>query len=127
MKTACQRLPVYFACAYATIYYAYHEETTLFQDNLKPFFYCRKIDNALIIDTNFSNEKHAAFLKAMNNYTDGNNTPLEWLSTTPSKTVDFLDLTITTDKNNKIVTKTFQKSMNLNLYIPSQSAHPQAY
>ena len=39
------------------------------------------------------------------------------------KNVDFLDLTITI-KDGKVMTKTFQKAMNLYLYIPSQSVHP---
>eukprot|EP00956_Cyclotella_meneghiniana_P033176 scaffold94125_cov40-Cyclotella_meneghiniana.AAC.1 len=41
----------------------------------------------------------------------------------PSLSVDFLDLTIMI-RGSKIETKTFQKKMNLYLYIPPSSAHP---
>ena len=41
-----------------------------------------------------------------------------------SKKVNFLDLTITINQNGYISTKTYQKEMNLLLYIPSHSAHP---
>ena len=41
-----------------------------------------------------------------------------------SSTVNFLDLTLTIEKD-KIVSKTYQKKMNLYLYLPLASAHPQ--
>ncbi|KAL3781382.1 hypothetical protein ACHAWO_010284 [Cyclotella atomus] len=40
-----------------------------------------------------------------------------------STSVDFLDLTLTISSNN-IVSRTYQKEMNLYLYIPPASAHP---
>ena len=49
---------------------------------------------------------------------------LTWTSISPRDSVDFLDLTITIKKN-EITTRTFQKAMNLYLYIPSKSAHPE--
>ena len=39
--------------------------------------------------------------------------------------VDFLDLTIQ-NSNTKLTTATFQKDMNLFLYIPPASAHPRS-
>jgi hypothetical protein len=48
---------------------------------------------------------------------------LEWTSEPPSKTVNFLDLTITIGDDRKIWMKTFQKAMNLFLYIPPISSH----
>jgi hypothetical protein len=111
------------ACTYATIYFAYHEETILFSKELKPFFYCQKIDDALIIDTNCSDKKYTNFIKALNNFSNGTNKPLEWIPTKPSKSVDFLDLTISINDDNEIITKTYQKPMNLHLYIPPHSAH----
>ena len=48
---------------------------------------------------------------------------LTWEFEELSNSVDFLDLTITIE-NNSIVTKTYQKAMNLYQYIPSTSAHP---
>ena len=38
--------------------------------------------------------------------------------------VNFLDLTITINDRNRIETRTYQKPMNLYLYIPEASAHP---
>ena len=42
----------------------------------------------------------------------------------PATSVDFLDLTLTLE-GNRIVSKTFQKKMNLYLYLPAASAHPE--
>ena len=46
-----------------------------------------------------------------------------FFSKTLTLTVNFLDLTLTI-KNGRIVTNTYQKAMNLHLYIPPISAHP---
>jgi hypothetical protein len=48
---------------------------------------------------------------------------LEWLAEEPSKKTNFLDLTIQL-QGNKIITSTYQKELNLYLYIPPLSAHP---
>ena len=49
---------------------------------------------------------------------------LEWTTTTLSKRVNFLDITIMLDREGNLSTKTFQKGMNLFLYIPPHSSHP---
>ena len=49
---------------------------------------------------------------------------LDWTVEKPSKTTDFLDLTILIENNGAISTKTFIKPMCLHLYIPPASAHP---
>ena len=41
----------------------------------------------------------------------------------PSKSVNFLDMTLTI-KFNKIISRTYQKETNLHLYIPPTSEHP---
>ena len=51
---------------------------------------------------------------------------LEWEYTQPSKVTNFLDLTLELTSTGKIKTKTFTKQMNLFLYIPADSAHPQS-
>ena len=135
------------ACVYATIYYSYHEETKLlraFEHNsrapttlmpvpLMPvpksngalFLHSRYIDDALqILDaaklpqglTLHSFAADAAKLMKFGT--------LEWKVETPTKEVNFLDLTITIEADGSITTKTFVKPMNLHLYIPPQSAHP---
>ncbi len=48
---------------------------------------------------------------------------LEWLTEEPSKQTNFLNLTIHLQQN-KITTSTYQKELNLYLYIPPLSAHP---
>merc|ERR1711983_277890 len=48
---------------------------------------------------------------------------LTWEFKELGDTVDFLDLTISIS-DGRIVTKTFQKSLNLYQYIPPTSAHP---
>ena len=109
------------ACAYATIFFAYHERTFLqekYQDNL--LLYIRFIDDILIIWKKSNNEANTfiSFKKDLND-----RCKLEWKTEDLSKSTNFLDLTITL-KNNNFETKTYQKSMNLFLYIPEHSAHP---
>jgi len=48
---------------------------------------------------------------------------LHWKIEEPTRNTVFLDLEITI-QNNTIITKTYQKDMNLYLYIPPLSAHP---
>ena len=49
---------------------------------------------------------------------------LDWTVVQRTTKVDFLDLSIYIDSSNHIQTKTYQKPMNLYLYIPPHSAHP---
>ena len=49
---------------------------------------------------------------------------LNWTFVERCKQVDFLDLTIWLDPSGNISTRTFQKPMNLFLYITPDSAHP---
>jgi hypothetical protein len=46
-----------------------------------------------------------------------------WVIADPSTSVNFLDLNISIDSNDKIEISTFQKAMNLHLFIPPLSAH----
>jgi hypothetical protein len=114
------------ACVYATIYFSFHEETCLLtHKHLKPFFYRRFIDDALVIQLNATPAKHTSFMNAMASFSDGKNKSLQWTSTPLSDTVDFLDLTLTIDPTTRRITSnTYQKPMNLHLYLPANSAHP---
>jgi hypothetical protein len=49
---------------------------------------------------------------------------LKWVVTELNTSVNFLDLNISINSHNKIEINTFQKDMNLHLYIPPSSAHP---
>jgi hypothetical protein len=131
------------ACAYATIYYSFHEEQRII---IKQYlsFYKRFIDDALsitdkptthqqrmpdptrdLIDetNNFTEDTFQDLLNTMNDFGEKGNR-LEWEATTPSRTVQFLDLTISIDPQGFIHTQTYQKPMNLYLYLPASSAHP---
>jgi len=110
------------ACMYATIYYSYHEETTLIH---LPYikFYRRLIDDAFIIieaSTPFSDLE-----SNMNNF-GPTEKRLNWEVELPAIKVDFLDLTITIQEDGTIATKTFQKKMNLHLYRTPESCQPES-
>ena len=49
---------------------------------------------------------------------------LRWEVEERCNQIDFLDLTIWINKENRIMTKTFRKPQNIYQYIPKQSAHP---
>ena len=49
---------------------------------------------------------------------------LTWEFSKRSKTVDFMDMTITINNSNMIDNTLFEKRLNLHLYIPPHSAHP---
>jgi hypothetical protein len=67
-------------------------------------------------------ERYQRLHKTMNSFGEPGHR-LEWTSEPPSRTVDFLDLTIHIGDDGRITTKTFQKEMNLFLYIPPISSH----
>lgn len=136
------------ACMYATIYYSYHEETRLLPvyahqfvvpphrmpqlpDELVSFYedpplllHARLIDDAIqiwdtakmpaVMQTHFKSIMEDKMKFGV----------LEWEAEHLSKSVDFLDLTISIQKDGSIATKTFVKPMNLHLYLPPNSAHP---
>ena len=120
------------ACAYATLYYSYHEETCLLRQfaphgdpDIDPLIlYARLIDDAILIwdmsklPAPFNIRNFSPTLEHTMSFGS-----LQWEATQPNKTVNFLDLTITANSG-IISTKTFIKPMNLHLYIPPQSAHP---
>ena len=114
------------AVAYATIYYAYHEETTILpalQHCL--LLYGRLIDDAgMIIDSallppGVSPGNLTNYLTNLLQFGD-----LQWEVDPPGRTINFLDLTVTLEPDGTITTSTFIKPMNLHLYIPPKSAHP---
>ena len=111
------------ACAYATIYYSYWEEKTLLPNYRKHMlFYRRFIDDIFLVWHEPQRHSHTQwenFKKDMNAFGD-----LRWTPEPLTNTVTFLDLSIQLTSENQIKTKTFQKDLNLYLYIPPHSAHP---
>jgi hypothetical protein len=110
------------ACSYATISYGNHENTQIlpnFKSNL--FYYRRYIDDILGIwlPSNNNESTWMNFKSMLNSFGS-----LKWVISNPNTTVNFLDLNITINSTNKIEINTFQKEMNLHLYIPPSSAHP---
>jgi len=110
------------ACAFATISYGQFENTTIlttFAQNL--INYKRYIDdifNIWLPPVHNKDTTWAAFTETLNNWGK-----LQWVIHNPSLKSTFLDLNITIN-NRKIVTSTYQKDLNLYLYIPPRSAHP---
>ncbi len=111
------------AVAYANLYFGWHEKETLlpkYRDRLKRiFFHARFIDDVFFI---WNGETDALWTELIHDY--NNFGILKWDVTNPTKSVNFLDLTITIE-NDRITTKTFQKPNNPYLYIPPHSAHTQ--
>ena len=111
------------AVLYASISYGSHERNKLLP-TFQPLipFYKRYIDDVFGIwaplQTSDDEAEWKAFQDTMNTWGK-----LRWIVSERSTTVDFLDLTLSLE-NGHITTKTFQKPMNLYLYIPPTSAHP---
>ena len=110
------------ACIYATIFFAWFEREMILQhykENM--YFYRRQIDDifAIWIPDESNPNAWSKFKLDLQNYCK-----LKWDIDEPNTSVNFLDLTISIDNNGKVQYKTFQKPMNLFLYIPAHSAHP---
>ena len=112
------------ACSYATIYYGYHERKTIiprFGSYLKVFK--RYIDDGfgiLTVPPTLNQDKIWDDFK--NSWPFGN---LKFTFHKSYNEINFLDLTVYINKNKKLLeTSTFQKAMNLYLYLPPKSAHP---
>jgi arsenate reductase-like glutaredoxin family protein len=112
------------ACAYATLTYGHFENTTLlptFKENL--LYYRRYIDDVFGIwippPLNKANTWNH-FKTTLNGWGK-----LEWSLQELSQQCQFLDLNITI-LNSRLNFATFQKPLNLYLYIPPLSAHPQS-
>jgi len=115
------------ACMIATIYFGYYERKVIlpkYKRNI--IYYKRFIDDVFCIwktdntptpttCTEFNNLKND-----MNKHGD-----LRWEFEKLSNEITFLDLKIKIDRTNKkLQFQTYQKPMNLHLYIPPHSAHP---
>jgi hypothetical protein len=108
---------------WATVTYALHENEMLPRWQDQVHFYKRFIDDVIGVwllhpDPSRNQELWDAFCADMNGWHG-----LEWECTTPSTTINFMDLTITII-DGKLETTLFEKAENLYLYIPPHSSHP---
>jgi hypothetical protein len=104
------------AVLYATLYYGYHERTTLIPCFKRSLIYLsRFIDDMLGIwcGTTEEFERFQQALPFKN---------LRWTTSGLQDSVAFLDLTVSIE-NGRIVTRTYEKPLNKFLYIPPASAH----
>jgi hypothetical protein len=108
--------------AYATIYFSYHEETNLCKADADHglLFYRRYIDDGIGIQLEHPGS-HTRLLDAFNSFGAHKNR-LEWTSSGLSRSITFLDLNLTI-YNGSIQRRTYEKPLNLHLYIPFVSAH----
>ena len=109
-----------YACVWATIYSAVHEMGSLIPkyDSHMPLF-LPFIDDIVGILTGKPGGRIWEELKEETN----NFGILTWEFMEPAKSVDFLDLIILIE-NKQIVTRTYQKALNLYQYIIPISNHP---
>ena len=103
---------------YATIYYGIYEEKFLPHHSRHVIYYRRFIDNVIGVWCPNKNQQQDtlewnAFWNTMNAFPG-----LTWEFSEPSKTVNFMDMTMTFNKSNKIDTTLLEKPLNLHLYIP---------
>jgi len=110
------------ACAYATISYGQHKNSVILEKNGSNLLYFKRyIDDVFSIWLPPPTQKQAtweSFKQDLNNWGT-----LSWVIENPSSETNFLDLNIKII-DSKIVTATFQKPLNLYLYLPTNSAHP---
>jgi len=110
------------ACTYAMLTFGHYENVEIlpkFQPNL--IYYRRYIDDILGIwvpPSNVDNDSFERFKAKLNSWGS-----LKWVVQNPTKRIQFLDLDLLLD-NSRITMETYQKPMNLYLYIPPLSAHP---
>ena len=103
---------------YATIYYGIHKEKFLPHHSQCIIYYQRFIEDVIGIwcpnkNSQLDTLEWNAFKNKMNKFPG-----LTWEFSEPSTSIDFMDMTITINKLNKIETTLFEKRLNLHLYIP---------
>jgi hypothetical protein len=112
------------ACSYATIAYGQHENAEILT-TFRPYllYYRLYIENIFGIwlpPATGNNAVWEHFKTTLNSWGT-----LEWVIETPSKEAIFLDLNLNLKREgNTIQTSTYQKALNLYLYIPPSLAHP---
>jgi len=110
------------ACTYATITFGHDENTTILNEFASQLIYYRwYIDNIIgiwLLPKHDQATTWNCFKETLNNWGG-----LQWKYVEPSKKTLSLDLELELH-NSSIITRTFQKKMNLYLYIPLLPVHP---
>jgi len=107
---------------YSISTYRWHENRNIlhnYRENL--LYYKRYIDDIFGIWLESTEYTREAFKLSLNQF--GTIQTLQWNTESLTTSTTFLDLHIQIN-NNRIITKTHQKGLNLYLYIPPISAHP---
>ena len=107
------------ACLYATLYYALHERRLLLTKYSSSLIYYQRFIDDILGIWNGTDAEWTRFQNDMNQFGR-----LRWTTSKLAIEAIFLDLRITINKSSHIETSTYQKPMNLFLYIPPTSAHP---
>ena len=116
------------AVMWATLYFAYHEVKCLLP-KYKQFFYkgrLRRFIDDMFFIWNCNECSHWRTCHHWRNFKSDLNRfgVLKWTVNDPAKRGTFLDLDIRIE-GSRIITRTYQKPMNLYLYLAGSSAHPQ--
>jgi hypothetical protein len=110
------------AVNYANLYVGLLEVTRLLKTfKTELLFYRRFIDDGIGIWLSDDPLRWSAFMECLNNWGS-----LNWTTDGLTDSIIFMDLTIRIDPTcNRLTFQTYQKDMNLYLYIPPNSAHPE--
>lgn len=110
------------ACAYATLTYGQHEYSVILSKYETNLLYYKQYINDIfgiqLPDADNNTTTWENFEKDLNAWG-----VLNWVIEEPSQDANFLDLHITI-QNSRIVASSYQKPMNLYLYIPPNLVHP---
>jgi hypothetical protein len=107
------------ACLYATLYYALHERRQLLAKYSTSLIYYRRFIDDILGIWSGSETDWVQFQIDMNQFGR-----LRWTTSELSTEAIFLDLRVKISASQHLETVTYQKPMNLFLYIPPSSAHP---
>jgi hypothetical protein len=105
------------AVLYATLYFGYHEQTSIIPKFKAMLLYLRRFIDDMFGIWCGTTEEFERFKQALSFKN------LRWTTSGLQDSINFLDLNISIE-NGRIVTQTYEKSLNKFLYIPSTSAHP---
>jgi hypothetical protein len=108
------------APCYATLYYAIHE-LKIIQKYPALKFYVRYLDDCLGVWLPCNDEEILSWENFQQDVNDFG--ILRWEFQPHCRKINFLDLEISYTVDNKLITRLFEKALNLYLYLPPHSAH----